>query len=186
MSATSVKVSVQDTEGAAVIWGGEKRQLTRDTLRWWNYFFDPPRYDEDWTVTGIPPISGILEVELYGGRPAIGSIIVGEHVQLGYTKYGPRFGFKDYSVNTTDDYGNPLWVKRRNAKRGSFISYIPPKELDYVQQRLSDITGSPALWIGDDGCGYQSMTIFGFLKSCDTSLVAVCNGEATFEIEGIV
>lgn len=185
MDATSVKVMLKSDDGE-VLWGGETHRLLEDTVSLWNYFFDPFRYLQDKTFTNIIPISGVLEIELYGGRPAIGTIVVGEHVLLGLTQYGPRSGFKDYSISTTDQYGNVQYFERKKAKIGTFSVHIPPKDMDYVTQRVTDVGSRPTLWIGDDGVGYPFMAIFGRLKEFDTSLVGFSQGEATFDIEGFV
>lgn len=185
MEASSVTATIVDTNDS-VIWGGETHELLEDTVSLWNYFFDPFRYQEDWAVTGLPPRKGTLVIELYGNRPAIGAIVVGEVVNLGATQYAPRFGFKDYSISTTDDYGNVVYVERKKAKIGSFPVYIPPQDLDYVTRRVRDIGSRPTLWLGDDNIGYQSMIIFGRMREYDPALVAVSKGAATFDIEGFI
>lgn len=180
-SATATLIDGNDD----VIWK-EDHALHEDTTNLWGYFFDPFRYQEDWPVTGLPPRNGTLVIELRGSRPAIGVIVVGEAVNLGLTQYAPRFGFKDYSISTTDDYGNVVYVERKKAKIGAFSVYIPPQDLDYVTRRVQDIGSRPTLWIGDDNVGYQSMIIFGRLREYDPALVAVSKGEANFDIEGFI
>ena len=178
-------VSVTLTSGDAVIWESGESDLLRDSADWWDYYFGGFRQESIRVFTGIPPVTGVLTVKLTGNRAAIGNILVGEHVIFGETEYGVSTGFIDYSVNTTDGFGNEVWVKRRNAKRGSFPVFINPGDLDYVQQILSDLSGNPALWIGDNGAGFQSMIIYGFLKEYEGSLDNYGRATANFEVRGI-
>ncbi len=64
--------------------------------------------------------------------------------------------------------------------------FLDPKDLDHVQRRLSELSGNPALWIGDDGTGFQSMIIFGFLKEYEAGLDTWGRATATFDVRGIV
>ena len=169
-----------------VAWESGEVTLQRDSSDWWDYYFGGYRQDKVKVFFGIPPVSGILRITLYGGRPAIGNILIGEHVTFGLTEYGVRTGFIDYSINTEDSHGNTVWMKRRNAKRGTFPVFIDPADLDYVQQTLADLSGNPALWIGDNGTGFQSMIIYGFLREFDGGLDAYSRATGNFEIRGII
>ncbi len=185
IKATSLRVTLKDGDGE-IAWDSEEKSLLRDSESWWDYYFGKRREETDLVLAGIPPITGELTITLTGPRPAIGSIIVGERVILGQTQYGARSGFIDYSVSGTDAFGNEVWVKRRNARRGTFPVFLDPKDMDHVQARLSELSGNPALWIGDDGTGFQCMIIFGFLKEYEAGLDTWGRATATFDVRGIV
>jgi len=182
MTASSATATLRDTDGN-VLWEKEK-SLMESTYGCYRYFFDPFRTVRDAVEVGLPPYSGTLTLTLRGARPAIGMIVVGEAVQLGVTRYGPSFGFKDYSISSADDYGNLSYVERKKAKIGTFTVYIRPEDLDYVYFRVMEIGKRPTLWMGGDDTGFQSMLVFGRLKEFDPTLSAYSLGEATFELEG--
>lgn len=182
VTAAEATATLRDVDGN-VLWTRE-RSLMEGTYGCYRYFFDPFRYVRDAVEVGLPPYSGTLTLTLRGARPAIGMIVVGESVQLGVTRYGPSFGFKDYSVSNADDFGNLTYLERKKAKIGTFTVYIRPEELDYVYFRVMEIGKRPTLWMGDDGAGFQSMLVFGRLKEFDPTLSAYSQGEATFDLEG--
>ena len=172
--------------GGEVQWSSGEVSLLRDSASWWEYWFGRFVYTRDVTFRGIPPMSGTLTVTLHGGRTAVGNILVGQHVIFGGTEYGVSSGFIDYSQTNVDGYGNEVWVKRRNAKRGSFPVYIHRNDIDYVHSVLSDLSGNPALWIGDDGVGFSSLIIYGFLREYDMGITNWDGNVANFEVRGIV
>jgi len=183
-AASSAVATLRDVDGK-IMWQRE-RSLIEGTYGCYRYFFDPFRCVRDAVEVGLPGYSGTLTVTLYGPRPALGMIVVGEAVQLGVTRFGPSFGFKDYSVSSADEYGNLTYLERKKAKIGTFTVYIRPEELDYVYFRVMEIGKRPTLWMGDDGVGFQSMLVFGRLKEFDPTLSAYSYGEATFDLEGTV
>lgn len=185
MAAASLTVTLTDSGGNEA-WSSGKVNLLSDSTDWWRYYFDIFQFTEDLSFTGIPPVSGELTVTLYGGRPAIGSIIVGELVDLGRTEYGATTGFIDYSANSTDEYGNEVFIKRRNAKRGEFTCFSPPSAMAYIQRVTARLSGRPTLWIGDDGTGFENMLIHGFVREFSVRLDAWSRTTATFELRGIV
>ena len=185
MKAVSVTATLTDSSGSEA-WTSGERSLLQDSIDWWDYFFGLFLQREDIVFVHIPPVTGTLTITLEGDRPAIGNIIVGEAMVLGQTLYGVETGFIDYSVNTVDSYGNEVWVKRRNAKRGTFPFWFPPSQLDYVQKTMARLSGVPALWIGDNGTGYESLVMFGFAKEYTADVEAVSYIGATLELRGIV
>jgi hypothetical protein len=193
MSAASVTITLTATtlnsegkEVTEIVWESGTVDLLRDSSDWWDYCFGGYRQQRDKVFTAIPPVTGTLTITLSGGRPAIGNILVGEHVIFGTSEYGIRTGFVSYSNVTTDNFGRVTRTKRRSAKRGSFPVFVDEADLDAVQQILEDLDGDPALWIGDNGTGHQSMIIYGDLKEYEGSLDSYGAGKANFEIRGVI
>lgn len=185
MRAVKATVSVTSTWNEEIFYG--KYDLLKDSLHAWDYWFGPFRYQKDLVLTQISPVDGELSITLeHGDRPAIGMIVVGQKVEFGLTQYGARSGFVDYSQQTTNAYGNVTWVKRRTARRASYPVFIHPQDADYVQDALSELSGNPALWIGDNGAGFRSLAVWGFLKEFDDSFKDYGANNANFEVEGII
>jgi hypothetical protein len=105
---------------------------------------------------------------------------------FGVTQYGVRSGFTDYSKVTVDDFGRYSWVKRGKAREGEFPVWIDRDDLDYVQDVLTDLAGAPALWIGDNGAGFRSMIIHGFLEEYEAGLGDYGRATANYVIRGTV
>lgn len=187
MRATAVTVAVHDSDGE-LVWSDEGKDLLKDVRDWWEYWFEPFRFERDYIASGIPPVSGTATITLeYGNRPAVGTIVVGEHVVFGGTRYGVQSGFTDHSQITTDTFGNSVWTQRRKARKGTYPVWFAPSDLDYIHGRIEDLLGAPALWIGSDGVrGLNSLVIFGFLKEYEASVDAFSYVSANFEIQGII
>ena len=185
VEADSVTVTLKDANGN-VIWGGTEQKLREPTFGMFAYLNDPFRLMTISYATGLPHGNARLTVDLHGARPAIGMIVAGEVVSLGNTTYGAGFGFKDYSISTTDEFGHPYYVERKKADLLTAEVNIRRKELYYVKARVKDIGKRPTLWLGDDGAGDQVLTVFGRLREFDGTLAAWAIGGATFDIEGFV
>lgn len=185
MTATSVHAVMTLLDGTEM-WDSGEVKLIEGVTSWWDYFFSSILPIEDKVFSDIPPLSGVMTITLYGGTPAIGNIIVGELVDLGSTLYGVEPGFTDFSRSETDDYGNEVFVKRRNAKRASFSAWAHPSRLDYIHKACSRLAGIPALWRGDNGAGFESMIIYGFLREFSPTVENISTLRINYEIRGVV
>lgn len=213
MDAVSVAVGIKDHAGPPdeFIWGGEtKRTLLpaadwhewffgdfayeekslRISLRapavdWWEWFFGDFEHKQDLVIT-TPQIDGVLWVSLKGSRPAIGTLLTGRVYTIGKTQFGVTPGFIDYSLITTDAFGNDTWIKRPTAKRAEFPIVLHPSELDRAHKLLQSLAGEPALWVGDDGTGYESLAIFGFAKDSGFPLVGPSKATLNLEVRGMI
>lgn len=186
LRASRATVSVHNRAGE-LVYGGTPIRLLQPVRNWWEYYFEPLRFQTDLVLTDIPPVAGTVTVTIeHGAAPAIGKLIVGEHIRAGVTQYGARAGIIDYSQYGTDAFGNEFFVKRHTARRASLTAWIEYNDIDYVQETLRELSGSPALWVGDNGVGLNSLVIYGFLKEYEISLDDWEKAIGSFEIRGIV
>ena len=183
--ATDYHITLEDTDGNVVYDSGQHR-LLQDSASWWEYWLGPFVFKKDIGLNDLPPITGTLKIVLNGARPAIGRIIVGQRVVFGETEYGAQGGLIDYSINTTNPFGDEVWLRRRNARKSSFAALMPPNEVNYVQQTISrSLAGYPALYIGDNNTGYEPLIVFGFLREYDATYLNVSTARVTLDVRGI-
>jgi hypothetical protein len=158
---------------------------------WYEYYFTEFRQKQDLIITDIPPFLNVnVTVSLLGGSGAtvgVGAVIYGKakdisSAQLG-VEQGAKISITDYSVKTTDDFGNYTITPRAFAKRANWDVWVDNTDLDFVYNYLSSIRTTPILYLGSGK--YSTMSVYGFYKSWEIAVqypdVSVC----TMEIDGL-
>jgi hypothetical protein len=158
-------------------------------IDWWTYFLNGFRYQKDILFTGIPLYANTtITVTVSGaGTVAVGTAVYGQAIDISCTgkgvEHGAKVGITDYSVKTTDAFGNYIITERAFAKRANYTVYIDNTDIDYVDNLLSDVRAVPTLYIG--GSKYAAMIIYGYYKTWEIDIsypdVSVC----TIEIDGL-
>lgn len=181
MTAVRVTVSVESGDGE-LMYGGDTIYLLRDSEDWWDYCFGEFIFRHDITFLEVPPVMGTVTIVLeHGTAAAVGMIIVGERAILGDTQYGARSGIIDYSSNTTDAYGNEVFVKRQTARRIEASAWIDDERADHVASILRNIASVPVLWIADNNAGHESLVAMGVFR--DGSITYSTWGHTILDIE---
>lgn len=153
---------------------------------WYNWFFGVKQRPTQYIDTSFPAYAdGIIEIEILGGTDlAVGTIVVGQQQRFGRgIRLGARIGIQDYSRKETNEFGETLLVQRAFAKRANFDLFIDKSEVDTLQNYLSALRATPALWIGSNE--YESTTVFGFYKNFDIILSYPDYADCELEIEGL-
>jgi hypothetical protein len=158
---------------------------------WYEYYFTDFRQRQDIILNDLPPYLNVnVSVTLQGSAGStvgVGAVIYGKSKDISSAKAGVEQGAKvsitDYSVKTTDEFGNYTITPRSFAKRANWDVWIDNSDLDFVYNFLSSIRTTPILFVGSGK--YASMSIYGFYKSWEVAVaypdVSVC----TMEIDGL-
>jgi hypothetical protein len=152
----------------------------------WAYCFEPIERDGELILEDLPPYYGSnLQIILAGIGETVscGMCIPGLSYTLGGTQYGARVGIQDYSVKSTDEFGNIEITARSYAKRGSFSMRFPKGRTDSVVKNLTEYRTTPALWVGH--ADYGSTAIFGFYKDFNVLIDKLSHSLCEIEIEGL-
>jgi hypothetical protein len=160
--------------------------LTGPFSDWYNWFFGGKQRPTQYITTTLPVyVDGILEIEITGGTDlAVGVIAIGQQQRFGRgIRLGARVGIQDYSRKETSEFGETLLVQRAFAKRANFDLFIDKAEVDTLQNYLSSLRATPALWIGSNE--FESTTVFGFYKNFDILLSYPEHADCELEIEGL-
>jgi hypothetical protein len=164
-----------------------KLQTDVGVYDWSTYFLAPIVAEDDVIVTGLPPYVGqVLTINITGsGSVAIGNVAMGGLVSLGLLEYNPTIGIIDYSVKTTDQFGNVVVTKRAYSKRfgGSFI--VENDQVDSVASILASVRSTPVVWLGL-GSTYASLIVWGFFKDFEITLAETTYSHCAITIEGLV
>lgn len=153
---------------------------------WWTWFYSSKVTPTQSINLDLPSyVDGIITVTINGGTGlAVGVLMIGQQRAFGLgIQYGARVGIVDYSRKEKNTYGETILVQRSFAKRANFDLILEKYETDQLQNFLSEIRATNALWIGSDD--YESTTIFGFYKSFDVVISYSNRSDCSLEIEGL-
>lgn len=186
VSATSITV-VGTILGSTVYTYTDSMFHVDDIADWYGYFFEQISYKSDLVLTDIPPYSDIvlsITISNVGGTAKCGNCIIGLYYDVGGTQYGATAGIVDYSLKTTDAFGNTYILKRAYAKRMSANLMIDNANVDFVANTLAQYRSTPVVWIGADN-DYTSLIVYGFYKDFDINIAYPDFSSCNLTIEGL-
>lgn len=127
-------------------------------------------------------ITVTIAAQAVGQLASVGTLLFGPLVPLGVTENTPKIGITDFSVKTTDDFGNTNAVERAWAKRMDVRSLVRTDAVDPLTRTMATLRAKPALWIGHDA--FESLSVYGFFKDF-TSTLSERTSACSFTIEGL-
>lgn len=178
-------------DGATEVYNQTKTLDGTVITDWYAYFFEP--YDTADTVffEGIPAyLTGTLTVTFTAAgaaTPAVGALIMGTLYEMGRAEYGATAGIVDYSVKSTDDFGNTTLLQRSFSKRMSVNLFVLTAEMRRVHTLLAGLRSTPCVWIGtDDTTTYAPLVVYGFYKDFSIDIAYATFVYCNLEIEGMI
>lgn len=154
---------------------------------YYEYFFDPFVQRTSVVLTDLPPYAnGIVTVSLTGsGSVGMGLLSVGLQTYLGGAQYGATAGITDYSLKTTDAFGNTTLTRRSYAKRTSVKLWLDKVTVNRVYRKLAELRATPCVWVGTEDADLDPLTVFGFFKDFQLEIAYHTLALCTLEIEGM-
>lgn len=156
---------------------------------WYSWLFGA-RKDVAQTIFDDLPLlapDGFLEVSveaISGAVAEVGQIIFGELSKIGNgAEYGARIGTIDYSIKTTNTFGETTVKVRKKARKASVTTAVEAGEVDRTEALLESLLSKPAVWLLSDQ--YDKLAIYGFVKSYDTAITYATQSVRQLEIEGL-
>jgi hypothetical protein len=141
---------------------------------------------EDMVKLDLPEASGgtlTVGVTHNSGIAKLGEIVIGNKFYLGSMKYSPEISIQDYSIKTTDVFGNYTIVERAYSKKLSCDIRIDNDDLDVVYNKLVEYRATPLVWVGSED--YGSLIIYGFCKDFEMVVPYISYSDCSLEIEGL-
>lgn len=192
LSANSVNVAGVYTDGTTVY--NNTVNLYKDEAPindWYGYFFTDFRQQKDVVLTDLPPyINMNVTVTLNGNTGntvGIGEVVFGKYKDISSTQQGVEQGAKvsitDYSVKTTDAFGNYTITPRAFAKRANWDVWVNNADIDFAYNLLASVRTTPILYIGSSQ--YNSAVIFGYYKQWECAISYPDVSVFTVEVDGL-
>jgi hypothetical protein len=157
-------------------------------LNWYDYFFTATTIHTDIVVKDLPAYgTASISVTIDAGAEvaAVGHLALGLIKDLGCTNYGATAGAISYSRKDRDAFGNPIIVKRSNAKRTGFDISFPTNQLATIQRMLISLDAVPVVWIGSPLPEYEGTVVFGFYRDFDLNYEGPKISRGSITIEGM-
>jgi hypothetical protein len=160
---------------------------SRSVSDWYSYFFTPFTFKRSAMFNGIPPLTSTvvsIVIAQAANSPKCGTLVAGIRKPIGYAQPGAGVGLIDYSVKSTDAFGNTTVVPRPYSKRMNVEVMIQNDVLDVVQELLAQLRSTPVVWSAA-GSLFNATTIYGYYKSFDIVIAYPTQSICNFEIEGL-
>jgi hypothetical protein len=167
----------------------ETRNLQDNTLiiDWYPYFFEEIAYLPDIVFLNLPAYgSATLTAFIDGGAgdAKVGEVVIGKQRSLGVTNFGSSVSIQDYSIKSTDEFGNTIIVQRAYSKRADYDVTVETSAVAAVQKALADIRTTPTVFVGDEN--RPETVVYGFYKQFNIVLSTPSISDCSIEVEGLV
>lgn len=132
---------------------------------WYEYYWGARRPVKTVTFTDLPQEENTTLQVIINGEDeeeivALGKLIIGEAITLGFTEYGSSIGIRDYSTKEADEFGNYFIQERRFVGKADLKVVVDHGGEDFVRDTLADARATYCLYIGHSD--FTSTIIWGF------------------------
>lgn len=190
MELVGSSVQVVMTSGGTTVYSKTVNLDASNVSDYYDYFFGPFVQRSEVVLTDLPPYAnGIITITLTGsGTVSLGLCVVGLSTLIGNTHYGASAGINDYSLKTTDAFGNTTITKRSYARRVSASLSMLRGDFSRIHRKLSDLRATPCVWVGADDDAdneFGPLIAYGFFKDFSIEVAYVSHCLCSIEIEGM-
>jgi hypothetical protein len=183
---SAVTVSMTSVTGGGAVYSRTVDLDASEVGDYYEYFFSPFRQRSSVVLTDMPPYAdGIVTVSLTGSTVSLGVCAVGLFDELGEAEYGATAGITDYSLKTTDDFGNTTLTRRSYAKRTTVKMWLDKGAVNRVHRTLADLRATPCVWVGVDDDELDPLTVYGFFKDFQIEVAYPTTALCSLDIEGL-
>lgn len=187
----SLSINIKDSGGVVIYTNSLSLDNNSSVVYdWYTYFFEGFDYLTEAIFTNLPVYANsVVEITLtteVGEVVAIGSLCVGNAIDLGETQYGLNYGIRDYSVKETTEYGDTKFVERAFSKRMTPLLMVPNTKLNYISRTLQELRATPTVYIGSESPMYQGTIVFGFLKDWNVEISYPNHSMLSIEVDGLI
>ena len=154
---------------------------------WFEYFFAPIERRRSLAVD--KPTLGIDRVQITvndADTAKVGTVVVGDTVNIATATFGIQVGFEDFSRKETNDFGETTLVERDSARLLNvpvFLSQETPAE---VINRIAGTRGTAVLWdANENNSQFDALRTFGFFRDFDMDVSGPSDETYNIEIRGL-
>lgn len=187
LEGTQLVVTMTDGSGGPTVYSNTIPLDDTVILDWYGYFFEEYQQRTEVILTDIPSyLNGILSFSLTGTSVKIGVFTYGTLYTLGGTQYGASVGIRDYSIKTTDDFGNTTFVQRAFSKRMDASVFMPNTSITANQKILTRVRATPCVWVGSEDSNMRPTVVYGFFRDFSIDISYPSYSMCRLEIEGLI
>ena len=184
-------IRVQASIGGVTIY--DRTQFTSKSggviADWYAYFTATIGKLETITFQDLPLAAAAqITVTITGPDPQgpvrVGTLLVGNTIDLGSTERGATVGMVDFSLKDKDAFGNTKVTPRGWSKQGQLRMQVDTDAVDGLQRSLAALRATPALWLGEEG--FDSLAVYGFFKEWQIDLTLPNISYLSLTVEGLI
>jgi hypothetical protein len=160
----NLSITVKDSPGGATVYYYSGILEASAPGDYYEYFFDRFMPQTDFLANDIDSYANMeitISITKASGTVKCGVLALGDLKPLGLTQYGAKAKPKTYSYIKIDEFGNNTIIKRKTAKDMSATSYVKLEEANYVLDTITELLGTPCVWIGTGIPQYSGLRVFG-------------------------
>lgn len=157
-----------------------------DVSSYWSWFYEPITNVSDFVDIDFPAYNNLevtITITNTGGVARCGALVLGLSKFICDTKSGASVGIDDYSIKSTDDFGNYTVTERAYRKRASFNLHLDRIETEGIIKALTQYRATPVVYVGSEA--RESTIIYGFYRDFTMVLEQAEWSVLNIEIEGL-
>lgn len=168
--------SISVSSGGEVIYTYNTSLITRHTTGWYKYFYGSFEYKASVLTFAVPPnLNNIITITITmpTSDGVIGSIILGNYINLGDIQKQPVLEATNFSKIERDSYGNSLLVPRRSVPRTSQKTFTTKANVNKLMAARESLNAVPAIWAGLEDVNdlyFEPLLIMGVYKEFSISM----------------
>ena len=187
LAGNTINVTVTDPIEGVVYNQTKTLQDNTFIADWYSYFFEGFYQKEDAVFIDLPSYNNAsitVTIDAGAGTAKCGEMVMGRQQTLGVTNFGTSVSIQDYSVKTTDQFGNVVIVQRAFSKRADYDVTVETSLVSAVQKLLADVRTTATVFIGDDD--KPETVVYGFYKQFNIVISTPSISDCSIEVEGLV
>jgi len=155
---------------------------------WYSYFTEPIIRKTDILITDMPLYANTtltVTITTGAGQTVLcGLLYFGKLLELGGTQYGMSLGIQDYSIKTTDDFGNQTFKEGAYSRTAKIIMKVDNDFVDTLHNVLAGYRAIPIVYLGS--LSFGSSFIFGKYNDFNIEIPHPAFSTCSIEIEGLI
>jgi hypothetical protein len=204
----TMSVAVTDGASSTVAFLGSAVLNNPAVYDWLTYLTAPFGEAQDVVFLNLPAFSNPYVTITITGTPASAKVaVVGQALELGDMRLGPRASILDFSRKETDAFGNTAFVRRKFSKRLSIPLSIANENISAIFSAVGRLRAIPCVWVGAPGniassianlvetspgvwaatplAALDLLTVFGFYRDFSITIPYKTYSECALELEGL-
>lgn len=188
MQCYSAQVTMRSSPGGTVVYDSTQ-YLNRGYIDgWYEWTVAPFEYKPDALFLNLPAYSDceITVTITPDTNPALcGELVVGTASTIGEVQYGVKLGITDYSVKTTDDWGNTTLVQRAYTRTLDVPLVLDATQLSRLYGLLSGLRATPCVWVTSSSARYDAAMVYGWTGEFSIDIATFSKHYCTLQIKGL-
>lgn len=181
-----ITISVVDAaDSTNILWTETKSPFSRTVTDWYEWMNTPFPSSNNLFFDNITIFSGnrlMIYAVKSAGAPKIGATVIGRSLDIGKMELGVRTPMIDYSVVSTDEFGNTKLVRRNSYSAIDGTLRCEARQANLIRDLRRSLNAVPTVWIGVDGQDdyyYNSL----FLLGVATTFEPVFDAKTEFQVK---